>query len=61
MMIKKTIFAITLCCLTAGVFAQVNIEGKIEKYAGETVTFTRFEGRQEPTDTVRVEKNGRFF
>ena len=60
MMIKKTIFAITLCCLTAGVFAQVNIEGKIEKYAGETVTFTRFEGRQEPTDTVRVEKNGSF-
>lgn len=49
-----------LCGLSMMVDAQVRIEGKIKKYAGEPVVVTYSKGKLNVDDTVRVAKNGKF-
>ena len=49
-----------ICSLSVMAGAQVRIEGKIKKYAGEPVVVTYSKGKLDMSDTVQVAKNGKF-
>ena len=49
-----------ICGLSVMAGAQVRIEGKIKKYAGEPVVVTYSKGKLDMSETVRVAKNGKF-
>ena len=49
-----------ICGLSVMAGVQVRIEGKIKKYAGESVVVTYSKGKLDMSDTVRVAKNGKF-
>ena len=49
-----------ICGLSVMADAQVHIEGKIKKYAGEPVVVTYSKGKLDMSDTVQVAKNGKF-